>query len=304
MSLNDGRCPPESLLRATLDKHGQSIARHLLSDGLAIGIRPSEFHIGDLVRVPHPVYSGPLSTVTVAVCTRDRTADLKRCLDSLTLVNYPGLEIVVVDNAPSDESTERLVHDYPYIRYVREPRPGLDWARNRAILEARGEIIAYTDDDVVVDPTWVFSLAAVFAQEPDAMAVTGLVVPYELETEAQVQFEETGGFGRGFRRKWYRANARRIVKSQDCTVEQEKSGPALTWRTVGTCSIISVFLIRPWTWAHPRMEVAILICSFASLRKDTPWFMSRAPWFVTYTGVVLKRCGAKCSPGGQGFLHT
>jgi GT2 family glycosyltransferase len=205
MSLNDGRCPAESLLRVTIDKHGQAIARHLLSDGLAIGMRPVEFDIGDLVRVPHPVYSGPLPTVTVAVCTRDRTADLKRCLDFLTLVNYPGLEIVVVDNAPSDESTERLVHDYPYIRYVREPRPGLDWARNRAILEARGEIIAYTDDDVVVDPAWVSSLAAVFAQEPEAMAVTGLVIPYELETEAQVLFEEVGGFGRGFRRKWYRA---------------------------------------------------------------------------------------------------
>jgi GT2 family glycosyltransferase len=205
LSLNDGRCPAQRLLTVILDKHGEAIARHLLADSLAIGMRPGEFHVGDLVKVPHPVYSGPLPMVTVAVCTRDRTADLKRCLDSLALVDYPGLEIVVVDNAPSDESTERLVHQYPHIRYVREARPGLDWARNRAILEARGEIIAYTDDDVIVDPAWVSAMAGVFAQEPDAMAVTGLVVPYELETEAQVLFEEIGGFGRGFRRKWYRA---------------------------------------------------------------------------------------------------
>ena len=50
---------------------------------------------------------------------------------------------------------------YPQVRYVCEPRPGLNWARNRAIAEARGEIIAYTDDDVVVDRGWVRALAGV-----------------------------------------------------------------------------------------------------------------------------------------------
>jgi len=205
MSVNDGCLRGESLLRTTIDNHGEAIARHLLSDSLTNGIRRVEFDLEDLVKVAHPVYSGPLPTVTVAVCTRDRTADLKRCLDSLALVNYPGLEILVVDNAPDDDSTDRLVHKYGYIRYVRESRPGLDWARNRAILEARGEIIAYTDDDVVVDHSWVLTLAAVFVEEPDAMVVTGLVVPYDLETEAQVLFEWYGGFGLGFRRKWYRA---------------------------------------------------------------------------------------------------
>jgi O-antigen biosynthesis protein len=95
---------------------------------------------------------------------------------------------------------------YPQVRYVCEPRPGLNWARNRAIAEARGEIIAYTDDDVVVDRGWVRALAGVFAEEAGVMAVTGLVVPLELETEAQLLFEQYGGFGRGFERKWYRAD--------------------------------------------------------------------------------------------------
>ena len=51
------------------------------------------------------------------------------------------------------------------MRYVCEPRPGLNWARNRAISEARGEIIAFTDDDVVVDRQWVKALARVFKRE-------------------------------------------------------------------------------------------------------------------------------------------
>jgi GT2 family glycosyltransferase len=86
---------------------------------------------------------------------------------------------------------------------VQEPRPGLDWARNRAIHEAKGEIIAYTDDDVIVDPLWVSALVRVFEEDPAVMAVSGLVAPYEMETPAQVLFERYGGFGRGFKRIWY-----------------------------------------------------------------------------------------------------
>lgn len=145
--------------------------------------------------------------VTVAVCTRDRTSDLALCLEALSRLNYPNLELLVVDNAPTNNATQELVQTkYRHIRYVREPRPGLDWARNRAIIEAKGEIIAYTDDDVVVDPKWVKALAKVFAENSEVMAVTGLVIPYELETEAQVLFEKYGGFGRGFERKWYRVD--------------------------------------------------------------------------------------------------
>ena len=125
-------------------------------------------------------------------------------------LDYPALDLLVVDNAPRDTTTARLVRErYPQVRYVCEPRPGLNWARNRAIAEARGEIIAYTDDDVVVDRGWVRALAGVFAEEAEVMAVTGLVVPLELETEAQLLFEQYGGFGRGFERKWYRLSCDR-----------------------------------------------------------------------------------------------
>jgi O-antigen biosynthesis protein len=204
VAVEDGRCVAQSLASAILEKHTGAITTHLLSDGLALGMKPSEFWMEDLLKVSHPVYTGPFPSVSVAVCTRDRTVGLRRCLDSLNLINYPRLELLVVDNASSDDSTARLVNEYPNVRYVREPCPGLDWARNRAILAAHGEIIAYTDDDAVVDPDWISALAAVFAQEPDVMAVTGLVAPYELETEAQILFEKDGGFGYGFQRKWYR----------------------------------------------------------------------------------------------------
>ncbi|GAN33091.1 MAG: glycosyltransferase [Candidatus Brocadia sp. AMX2] len=208
--VSDGKCTVAAISKSIQRKHGHAIIRHLLYDGLMTLPRPGGLRTGDLSDIPHPVYNEPPPLVTVAVCTRDRVADLAQCLDSLSRIDYQKLDVLVVDNAPNSTATEQLVRtSYPNMRYVREPRPGLDWARNRAIIESRGEIIAYTDDDVVVDSGWIKAIAAVFAENAEVMAVTGLVVPYELETEAQLLFEQCGGFGRGFERKWCRVNIER-----------------------------------------------------------------------------------------------
>lgn len=143
--------------------------------------------------------------LTVAVCTRDRPGDLRLCLQSIARLDYPDLEILVVDNAAADTATRDLVATaFPWARYLVEARPGLSWARNCAIQQASGEIIAFTDDDVIVDQAWARGLAEVYAADPTVMAVTGLVVPYELATRAQYHFELYDGFGRGFVRKWFR----------------------------------------------------------------------------------------------------
>jgi len=205
LPLHEGRCAAAALRRAILKSHHWAVLRHLLRRRLAAPLPPTGLRMDDLFEAlpAAPREQSPL--VTVAVCTRDRAADLERCLNSLTDLDYPCLELLVVDNAPSTDATERLVRTrYPQVRYLREPRPGLDWARNRAIAEARGEIIVYTDDDAVVDPGWVAAFVRIFAEDAAVMAVTGLVVPYELETEAQLLFEQYGGFGRGFSRRWYR----------------------------------------------------------------------------------------------------
>jgi GT2 family glycosyltransferase len=149
---------------------------------------------------PAPASAWP--SVTVAVCTRDRTEDLARCLDSLARLEHPAHEVLVVDNAPATDDTRMLVERRGgAVRYVREPRPGLDWARNRAIAEATGEVLAFTDDDALVDPCWVRALAGAFAGDPSVAVVTGLVLPAELDTEAQVLFERYRSFGRGFQRR-------------------------------------------------------------------------------------------------------
>ena len=207
LPVHSGHCSASEIGQTILTQHSWTIIRHLLCDALAAPPPLDGWCVAEVLTVPHPVSDAALPVVTVTVCTRDRTADLARCLEALCRLEYPALDLLVIDNAPSSDATERLVHtSYPSVRYVCEPRPGLDWARNRAILEARGEIIAYTDDDVVVDAGWVRALADVFVEHPEVMAVTGLVVPYELETEAQLLMERYGGFGRGFERRWYRVD--------------------------------------------------------------------------------------------------
>jgi len=144
-------------------------------------------------------------SLTVAICTKDRPENLARCLQSLLNLQVSALkwEILVIDNAPSDERTKELVASYPQVRYVLEPKPGLNFARNCALYSANGELLAYLDDDVVVDRKWLEGLMEAWAENPDAAAFTGLVLPYELVTDAQILFEARGGFRRGFEKIRY-----------------------------------------------------------------------------------------------------
>ena len=145
---------------------------------------------------------GSCPPITVVVCTRDRTELLAGCLRALLELDYPAYEVVVVDNAPSDEGTARLAADLG-VRYVREDVPGLDRARNRGIRAARYEIVAFTDDDARPDPGWLREVAAAFA-DPEIMAVTGFVAPLTLHTAAQRLFAlEYGGMSHGTRQRTF-----------------------------------------------------------------------------------------------------
>lgn len=141
-------------------------------------------------------------TATVAVCTRDRPDDLRRCLEALIRLPDDGQELLVIDNCPSNDEPHRIVKDYRRVRYVREDRPGLNVARNRALREARHEIVAFIDDDAAPDPGWLRALLRNFG-DPVVLCVTGLTMPLELETEAQEWSERHSPFGRGFRRLVY-----------------------------------------------------------------------------------------------------
>ena len=151
-------------------------------------------------RVRNAEAAAPDLTTSVVVCTRDRPEALADCLEALAALDPAPEEVVVVDNAPEGDATRRVVEAAPLaVRYVEEPRPGLSAARNAGLRASTGDIIAFTDDDVEVHPRWTLRLRAAF-DDPDVWAVTGLVLPAEIETPAQLQFEQTqGGQGWGYR---------------------------------------------------------------------------------------------------------
>jgi glycosyltransferase involved in cell wall biosynthesis len=173
--------------------------------GLPIGQAYAE--VGDLglaeaaeraLRTRAEPLSGSPGSVSVVICTRDRPEELARCLSSFVAQSLRADEIIVVDNASVDDRT-RLAAEAAGAKYVREARPGLDIARNTGALAAVSNIVAYTDDDVVLHPDWLRNLVSAF-DAPEIDAVTGLVLPAELTTEAQYIFESAWGFGKGYKR--------------------------------------------------------------------------------------------------------
>lgn len=120
---------------------------------------------------------------TVAVCTRDRPAQLKRLLGSLCRLDVPpatAWEVLVVDNGSTRETgllVERYANTLP-LRCVNEPQQGISHARNRAITEARGSLIMFTDDDCVVPEDWLARFLAAAARYRLADLFAGEIEPH------------------------------------------------------------------------------------------------------------------------------
>ncbi|GAA0530098.1 hypothetical protein GCM10010172_08520 [Paractinoplanes ferrugineus] len=147
-----------------------------------------------LARAPH---------ITVVVCTRERPGALARCLDSLLVQDYPAFRVLVVDNAPDSSATAEVVRSAARrgsVDYLLEPVQGLSFARNAAVRAAPGEILAWIDDDEVADRHWLAEIARALDDHPAADVVSGVALPAELETRAQLWFEQIGGHvkNRGF----------------------------------------------------------------------------------------------------------
>lgn len=142
-------------------------------------------------------------TIAVVIASRDRTESLRRCLRSLSNSTVVPDQLIVVDSAPSDEQTKELIEACNEagdtdISYVRSTKPGLAIAHNAALEHVTSELIAFTDDDVLVDRYWLDHILAGFATHPDVACVTGGIMPAELETWPQQWAEDASRFNKGF----------------------------------------------------------------------------------------------------------
>ncbi|MDQ4142411.1 MAG: glycosyltransferase family 2 protein [Actinomycetota bacterium] len=135
--------------------------------------------------------------VTVAVMTRNRPGDLARCLRALQHLTPRPRQVMVVDIGSQHDQTQAVVDSFGD-RVDAPGDPGAGWAT-----KVEGDIVAFTDDRCTPHPAWLQALAAAF-RDRALGAVSGLVLPAELETEAQVAFERLlGGAHLGFQPATY-----------------------------------------------------------------------------------------------------
>ena len=178
----------------------------------------------------------PPRSCSVVVCTHGRPTLLGGLLACLARLDPAPNEVVIVDNAPGAADCRDLVHDAGF-RYVREDRKGLDHARRAGLAAARGELVAFTDDDCLPARTWLAALPELFFDR-GVGAVTGPGFASELATPAQVRFEEVDGFSRGLRTRAY------DMFLLD-PVFWDGSGQAPTWCSAATSCSGSTIPSRP-----------------------------------------------------------
>ncbi|MBU2669260.1 glycosyltransferase family 2 protein [Actinoplanes bogorensis] len=192
---------PQDLAAAVEAEMGDAVRERIGADVPLHGLNPAsepEFlaqRRAVLTTAPH---------ITVVVCTREHPDELTKCLDSLLAQEYPAFRVLVVDNAPVSGRTAEVAQAAAArgpVDYIVEPKAGLSFARNTAVKAAPGQILAWLDDDEVADPHWLAEVARALHEHPDADVISGVIVPAELETKAQVWFEQFGGHskGRGFK---------------------------------------------------------------------------------------------------------
>jgi GT2 family glycosyltransferase len=235
LPLEPGPLPAGQLATVLWPLIADRVTAHCEEDGIAA---PDCLPPGGLVRPERSRCTDrglvPDLSMTVVIATRDRTESLLRCLAALSKSSYSGFDVVVVDSAPRTDTTARTLAESPPwpfpLRYLHVSRPGLALAHNAALPAVTGEFVAITDDDVEVDRDWLAAIAAAFT-ESDATCVTGLILPAELETPAQLLVERAGGFARGFTRRVFSSDMPEPEPLFPFTAGRFGSGANMAFRT-------------------------------------------------------------------------
>ena len=131
-------------------------------------------------KIGHHFSTGIQPLVSVVIVTRDRKAELRKCLQAVFAQNYKNIEVLVIDNQSVDGTVEMLVSEFPAVNLIRLDRNlGCPGARNVGALNASGEILFFLDDDCIIDPDAIDNALPYFMSD-DRLAV---VTPQIIEPE-------------------------------------------------------------------------------------------------------------------------
>ncbi|MBU1821880.1 MAG: glycosyltransferase, partial [Bacteroidetes bacterium] len=140
-----------------------------------------------------PVANCPdeLPFISVVICSYNGSGTIRDSLNSLATINYPSYEVLVIDDGSTDNLAE-IVSDYP-VTLVSTPNRGLSNARNTGLYHARGEIIAYLDDDAYPELDWLNYLAWAYQNSEHAAIGGPNLCPEEDGPLAQCVANAPGG---------------------------------------------------------------------------------------------------------------
>jgi GT2 family glycosyltransferase len=129
--------------------------------------------------------------ISVAVCSYNGSRTIRECLEGLKRVDYPNFEVIVIDDGSTD-ATAATASEYD-CQIIRTENAGLSSARNVALRVAKGEIIAYLDDDAIPDRHWLYHLAATFRATNHAAVGGPNIAPPHSNTVADCVDNAPGG---------------------------------------------------------------------------------------------------------------
>ncbi|MGK2966497.1 MAG: glycosyltransferase, partial [Tepidiformaceae bacterium] len=151
--------------------------------------RALEAIAGQLATVPYARTTWPM--VSVVVCTYNGARTIRDCMEGLAQLEYPNFEIIVVDDGCTD-ATRDIVGEYD-VRLISTENRGLGSARNTGMEAARGDYIAYTDDDARPDPHWLHFLVTTFERGGYAVVGGPNIAPPGDGPIAQAVYHSPGG---------------------------------------------------------------------------------------------------------------
>jgi O-antigen biosynthesis protein len=187
-------------------RRGSPLPDTLPPEGIAVGTAAA----------PHTSRS-----VSVVVTTSGYTPRLERCLRSLLASRYRDFEVIVVDNRPAGGVTRALLSErFAYelrVRYVEASRPGVSAARNVGLMAAEAELVAFTEDDVIVERDWMARAAGAFDRADDVACVTGLVLPQQLGEAGPPLLDRFAAYSTRFEPLTFRLAEHRLAYTPELT---------------------------------------------------------------------------------------
>lgn len=210
---------------------------------------------------PRPVFDRPL--ISVVIPTAHRKQQVLASVRAALEAGYPRLEILVVDDFPPEPAGDawlRAEVETLGARYLVQSRKGVSAARNSGARASSGELIAFVDENISVEPGWFDAVAEEFVTDPSVGCVTALVLPASLETDAEVLFERLKGYSQTVQRQRLDRQTVREDPLYPLSMARYGPGSCTTWRR-GTFERLGGFdpLLGPGTPAMAGEDLDLFV---------------------------------------------